>query len=117
MTIFQSPEKPQKVNRPAERDDAPPEKRARLASDCQEVVAVPSVQEEGYDVGVSVDYSSDPMSLACGSTDGRVNRQWSFSDTAMATSHFIGLLRHASVEQMSMNGPLPLHLLEVSNGQ
>ncbi|KAH7693880.1 hypothetical protein AAVH_39080, partial [Aphelenchoides avenae] len=68
-----SPEKPRRENHPAELESAPPEKRARLASDCQEVVAVRSVNEDGYDFGVSVDYSSDPMTLVCGSEDGRVN--------------------------------------------
>ncbi|KAH7701808.1 hypothetical protein AAVH_31054, partial [Aphelenchoides avenae] len=63
-------------------------------------------------LSISVDYSSDPTSLVCGSTDGRVNRHWSFSDMKMAASHFVSLVRHASVQQMGVRGPLPLHFLE-----
>ncbi|KAH7711916.1 hypothetical protein AAVH_20760 [Aphelenchoides avenae] len=75
-------------------------------------VGVSSVTEEGYEFDVSLDYSSCPTALMSGSTGARVNRQWSFSDGVTATSHFIGLVRHAYVQQMSLSGPLPLHLLE-----
>ncbi|KAH7701807.1 hypothetical protein AAVH_31053 [Aphelenchoides avenae] len=73
---------------------------------------MPSVTEEGYEFDVSLDYSSGPTALVSGSIGARVKREWSFSDGVTATSHFIGLVRHAYVHQMSLSGPLPLHLLE-----
>ncbi|KAH7711917.1 hypothetical protein AAVH_20761 [Aphelenchoides avenae] len=63
-------------------------------------------------LGISVGYGSDPTTLPDISTRGRVNRQWSFSDMSAAAAHFIGLLRHANVQQMGVRGPLPLQFLE-----
>ncbi|KAH7701012.1 hypothetical protein AAVH_31862, partial [Aphelenchoides avenae] len=90
--------------------DSPPSKRKRLAGtslDCED-----SGAEDVHDFRVSVDYSSDPLALKNGSADETVSRGWSFSDTDAVTAHFIGLLRHASVTEVTLNGPLPIRLLQ-----
>lgn len=94
----------------------PPAKRKRLSPqhagtslECKDPAA-----GDVYDFRVSVNYSSDPMALKNGSTDENVSRGWSFTDADAASSHFIGLLRHASVTEVSLSGPLPIRLLQVS---
>ncbi|KAH7697336.1 hypothetical protein AAVH_35581, partial [Aphelenchoides avenae] len=92
----------------------PPAKRKRLSPqhagtslECKDPAA-----GDVYDFRVSVNYSSDPMALKNGSTDENVSRGWSFTDADAASSHFIGLLRHASVTEVSLSGPLPIRLLQ-----
>lgn len=60
-----------------------------------------------------VEYSSDPMTLKNGSMSEVVKREWKFIDTDAATAHFVGLLRHASVVEATLTGPLPTQLLQV----
>ncbi|KAH7711922.1 hypothetical protein AAVH_20766 [Aphelenchoides avenae] len=91
-----------RVNRLAERTGAQHEQRAPM-----------SAAGEPYEFSISASYKLDPMELKCNSTGGNVNRQWSFPDAASATSHFINVVRHASVQDMSLRGALPMHLLEI----
>lgn len=96
--------------------DSPPCKRKRRSTryagasrDCEATVAV-----DVYDCRVSVDYSSGTLTRMNGSTEETTKRQWSFTDADAATSHFIGLLRHASANLVTLTGPVPIWLLQVS---
>lgn len=53
------------------------------------------------------------MTLRNGATQTAISQSWGFADIASATSHFIGLLRSASVREVSTDGPLPSHFLQV----
>lgn len=70
-------------------------------------------EEDAYDFRVSVEHSSDPMALTNGSRTETVIRRWSFPDKDTATSQAIDLLRHASVTDVMLSGPLPTQILQV----
>ncbi|KAH7693673.1 hypothetical protein AAVH_39289, partial [Aphelenchoides avenae] len=61
---------------------------------------------------IVVECSSHPVAPKHGATRTAAQLSWNFIGTPTSTSHFLGLLRNAFVQKLSLTGPLVHHFIE-----